>query len=241
MSDRTRSNTGTGPRADPSAAAFHWDGTEAGFRDLLNFFKMHGCQLNAVHPVTAQGGTPALEAEATVLKSGQPYSFRFDRNSAFVVEATGRIAVARVQPGGVFQNTEFALRIFREGLVLAGPEPKRRAWYKRWWVWLLILLIPLAAVLGIGATGTSEDEPSADETAEIAEQEARDLIDRIRDWAFFQWLRDVLNDDNGDQPAPEPPPAPAPDPTQPPAPDPEPTQPPDPDPPAPTTEPPVTG
>lgn len=230
---------------------FRWDGTEAGFSDLLNFFQLNGCQLDALRPAPGRGGVPALECQAKVLENGYGYKLRFDRESVFRVEGPGTVVAAsaedvrdglcvesRYEFDQEFNNTEFAQAVFRDGLLLAEPggddeELGKKPWYKRWWIWLLVVLLPLAALFGIGVTGTDE-EPEEEETAEVtpepepegpAEDSGIDgididweFLDRIREWAFFEWIREQIRDidipqpeqPQPEEPAPEPEPEPEP-------------------------------
>lgn len=71
---------------------FTWDGTDLGFSDLIAFFQLHGSLLNKLLPTT--DGFGALQGTATVVESGQVYTFEMTRQSVFLASGDGIVQTA---------------------------------------------------------------------------------------------------------------------------------------------------
>ncbi|HMR47704.1 MAG TPA: hypothetical protein PKE40_00435 [Arachnia sp.] len=71
--------------------AFTWDGTDLGFSDLIAFFQLRGSLLNKLAPAPGSDGFGALQGTATVVESGQVYTFEMTRQCVFLASGDGTV------------------------------------------------------------------------------------------------------------------------------------------------------
>lgn len=169
------------------ASVFTWDGTAAGFVDLIAFFQLNGSLLERVE--IAQAGkdrtVPLLVAKD--LATGGQYSFPLAQDMCFMPSGSGKVqGISTFElrqnytPIGSaelpsFNYTPFAQSVFQSGIELVSqPQPEKKPWYKKWWAWLLIILAVLLLVLAGLIVSQDSEQSGATEDVEVVEVEEPD-------------------------------------------------------------------